>query len=150
MAMDLLPGLQREFAGDRGDLIPVLQRIQADRNYLPLSDLRRVSRWIGLTEHEIYGVATFYSQFRFVPPGRNRLKVCLGTACHVGGGDNFLDIVHRRHAIRAGETTPDGAVSVERVACLGCCALAPVVVVGEEVHGRLSRHAFQELLGRLD
>ena len=147
MSTDLLPSIMREFAGERGDLIPVLQRIQAERDYLPSADVRRVSRWIRLTEHQIYGVATFYSQFRFHPPGRHCMKICQGTACHVGGGDSFVDMVRVERGIVPGETTRDGSLSVERVACLGCCALAPVVVVGAEVHGRLSRYGFKELLG---
>jgi NADH-quinone oxidoreductase subunit E len=150
MAPEVLESITREFAGSRGDLIPVLQRVQAVREYLPPQDIRRIARWIRVSEHEIYGVATFYSQFRFHPPGRHRLKVCLGTACHVGGGESFLDIVHRSRGIAPGQTTPDGDLSVERVACLGCCALAPVVVLDEGVHGRLTRFEFQGILDSLD
>ena len=136
--------------GARSRIIPTLQRIQSERRYLPREVIRRVSRELRVSEHEIYGVATFYAQFRFHAPGENHLKVCQGTACHVGGGESFLDAVRMQKGIEPGETSPDRKLSLERVACLGCCALAPVVVVGEAVHGRLSRLQFQELLESLD
>jgi NADH-quinone oxidoreductase subunit E len=92
-----------------------------------------VARHFGLPASKVYGVATFYNQFRFNPPGRHPIKVCLGTACHVRGGDIVLENFERKLGIAEGETTADREFSLERVACVGCCALAPVVLVGEKV-----------------
>ena len=88
--------------------------------------------WLGSSENEVFGVATFYAQFRFTPPGRHHLRVCLGTACHVKGGVQMLETLERRLGVAPGETTPDGEYDLERVACLGCCALAPVVTVDDD------------------
>jgi NADH-quinone oxidoreductase subunit E len=121
--------LRREFKGERGDLIPVLQRVQDICGYLRPDSIRSVSRWLKVSENEIFGVATFYAQFRFHPPGRHQLRVCLGTACHVRGGEQILLTAQQRLGVNTGETTPDGEYDLDRVACLGCCALAPVVSV---------------------
>jgi NADH-quinone oxidoreductase subunit E len=132
------------------NLIPLLQKAQEEEGFLSPEAIRRISRALKVSENEIYGVATFYTQFRFKPPGKYNLKVCLGTACHVGGGQNFMEVMETDKHIGHGETTPDGTFSLERVACLGCCALAPVVVVNDEVHGRMNRVTFMQLLESLD
>lgn len=126
------------FPGDPEDLIPVLQKVQAARGYLAPDSLRGISRWLRVSENEIYGVATFFAQFRFEPPGEHVVKVCLGTACHVKGGEQILDVLRRRLEIEPGQTTPDGKYQLERVACLGCCALAPVLTVDERIHAEAS------------
>jgi NADH-quinone oxidoreductase subunit E len=126
------------FRGDPEDLIPVLQRIQAARGYLAPDSLNRLSRWLRVSENEIYGVATFFAQFRFEPPGEHVIKVCLGTACHVKGGEQILDVLRRQLEIEPGQTTPDGRYQLERVACLGCCALAPVLTVDDRIHAEAS------------
>jgi NADH-quinone oxidoreductase subunit E len=95
---------------------------------------------------EVYGVATFYNQFRFHPPGRHPIKVCLGTACHVRGGDIILENFERKLEIQEGQTTPDREFSIERVACVGCCALAPVAVIGETVHGHMAPSKVEGLI----
>ena len=132
------------------NLIPLLQKAQEEEGFLSPEAIRRISRALKVSENEIYGVATFYTQFRFKPPGKYNLKVCFGTACHVGGGQNFMEVMETDKHIGHGETTPDGTFSLERVACLGCCALAPVVVVNDEVHGRMNRVTFMQLLESLD
>jgi NADH-quinone oxidoreductase subunit E len=132
------------------DVIPWLQRAQAERGFISPEAIRTISRALKVSENEIYGVATFYTQFRFKPPGKHNIKVCLGTACHVGGGQNFMEVMKIDKNLGHGETSPDGKFSLERVACLGCCALAPVVVVNEEVHGRMNRVTFTKLLETLD
>jgi NADH-quinone oxidoreductase subunit E len=132
------------------DIIPLLQRAQAEQGFISPESIRTISRALKVSENEIYGVATFYTQFRFKPPGKHNIKVCLGTACHVGGGQNFLEVMKIDKDLSHGETSPDGKLSLERVACLGCCALAPVVVVNEEVHGRMNRVTFTKLLESLD
>lgn len=138
--------LRREFKGERGDLIPVLQRIQDVHGYLRPDAIRRISRWLKISENEIFGVATFYAQFRFHPPGRHHLRICLGTACHVRGGEQILLTAQQRLGIGTGETTPDGEYDLDRVACLGCCALAPVVAVDEKIHSQMSVLKIQRIL----
>jgi NADH-quinone oxidoreductase subunit E len=131
-------------------IIPFLQKAQAEQGFISPAAVRAISRTLKVSENEIYGVATFYTQFRFKPPGEHNIKVCLGTACHVGGGQNFMEVMKTDKNLSHGETSPDGKLSLERVACLGCCALAPVVVVNEEVHGRMNRVTFTKLLETLD
>ena len=138
MPDDGLSDLKREFKGERGDLIPVLQRMQALYGYLLPDTVRAVSRWLKISENEIFGVATFYAQFRFHPPGRHHVRVCLGTACHVKGGEQILLMTQQRLGISTGETTADGEYDLERVACLGCCALAPVVTFDEKIYSQMS------------
>ena len=141
-----LSELRQEFKGERGDLIPVLQRVQGIQGYLRPEAIRSVSRWLKISENEIFGVATFYAQFRFHPPGRHHLRVCLGTACHVRGGEQILLTAQQRLGVSTGETTPDGEYDLDRVACLGCCALAPVVAVDERVHSQMSVLKIQRIL----
>jgi NADH-quinone oxidoreductase subunit E len=137
--------LDRYPQGDRGMLIPILQQVQQEFGYISPEDVEHIARFTRVSEGEIFGVASFYSQFRFHKPGKHSVKVCLGTACHVRGGDRILDLMERQLNIKSGETTPDGQFSLERVACFGCCALAPVVVVDEEVHGRMTATKAQRL-----
>ena len=143
---DPWPEIMRGLEGGRSDLVPVLQRVQAAFGYLPEDSVRRIARWLKLSESEVFGVATFYAQFRFTPPGRHHLRVCLGTACHVKGGVQMMETLERRLGVGAGQTTADGEYDVERVACLGCCALAPVVTLDEDIHGQMSVLQLQELL----
>lgn len=126
------------FEGDPADLIPILQRVQATYGYISAEAIGRISRWLRLSENEIFGVATFFAQFRFSPPGEHVIKVCLGTACHVKGGEQILDVLRRRLDVEPGESTADGRYQLERVACLGCCALAPVLAVDQRVHAETS------------
>jgi len=149
VAKDIFKKMMQDYEGERADLIPVLQRAQEADGYLSAGAISRISRWLKVSEHEVYGVATFYAQFRFNPPGKHRIKVCLGTACHVVGARNFIEVLKADMNLSHGETTPDGEFSLERVACLGCCALAPVVVIDDEVHGRMNRVKFMELLETL-
>jgi NADH-quinone oxidoreductase subunit E len=143
---DGLSELQREFRGERGDLIPVLQRAQHRAGYLRPETIRAISRWLRISENEIYGVATFYAQFRFHPPGRHHLKVCLGTACHVKGGEQILITARQRLGVDIGGTTADGEYDLDRVACLGCCALAPVVAFDDKIHSQMSVLKVQRML----
>jgi NADH-quinone oxidoreductase subunit E len=135
--LDGLTSQLAQMGRERGRLIPMLQLVQDTLAYLPPPAIRLVADHLEISASEVYGVATFYNQFRFTPPGRHPVKVCLGTACHVRGGDVILESFERKLGIRAGETTPDREFSIERVACVGCCALAPVGVFDETVHGRM-------------
>ena len=137
------------FKKQRGDLIPILQMVQNKLAYLPPEALKMVAQHLKIPESEVYGVATFYNQFRFHPPGRHPIKVCLGTACHVRAGDIILENFERKLEISDGETTPDREFSIERVACVGCCALAPVAVIDETVHGHMAPSKVEGLLLRI-
>ena len=137
-----------EIGNDRSKLIPILQLVQQKLAYLPGAALHLVADHLDISSSEVYGVATFYNQFRFNPPGKNPVKVCLGTACHVKGGDIILENFERKLEIKEGETTPDREFSVDRVACVGCCALAPVAVVGETVHGHMQPSKVEGLVLR--
>jgi len=138
------------FGKERGDLIPVLQMIQENCHYLPQGAIKMVGEHLDIPSSEVFGVATFYNQFRFHPPGRHPIKVCLGTACHVRGGDIILENFERKLEIKIGETTPDREFSIEKVACVGCCALAPVTVVGETVHGGMAPSKVEGLILRIE
>jgi len=137
-----------EIGNDRSKLIPILQWVQQKFAYLPGEAIHVVADHLDISSSEVYGVATFYNQFRFNPPGKNPVKVCLGTACHVKGGDIILENFERKLEIKEGQTTPDREFSVDRVACVGCCALAPVVVLGETVHGHMQPSKVEGLVLR--
>ena len=134
------------FDGGRDDLIPILQDIQDRVSYLSEEAITKTAGHLGLSDNEVYGVATFYTQFRFHPPGKHHLRVCQGTACHVRGSGQIVDALMRKLGISPGETTPDGQYSLERVACFGSCALAPVVVADEKVYGRMTTKKIEKLV----
>lgn len=134
------------FGKEASDLIPILQMIQNQYSYLAPGAIELVAGHLDTTSSNVYGVATFYNQFRFNPPGRHQIKVCLGTACHVRGGDIILENFERKLGIKYGETTPDREFSVERVACVGCCALAPVAIIDEDTHGKMAPSKVEGLL----
>ena len=138
------------FEKQRGNLIPILQMIQDQLAYLHPEALKMVAQYLGILECEVYGVATFYNQFRFHPPGKHPIKVCLGTACHVRAGDIILENFERKLEISEGETTPDREFSIERVACVGCCALAPVAIIDETVHGQMAPSKVEGLITRIE
>jgi len=138
-ALDLAP-LERvlaEHAGGAGSLIPVLQHAQAAYGYLPKAVLERIGRALGVPAAQVYGVATFYAQFRLKPVGKHVIRVCHGTACHVAGAEKITEAFSRELCVPDGETTPDRLFTLESVACVGCCSLAPVAMVASETFGRL-------------
>ena len=128
-----------EYGGERGALIPILQKVQTKFGYLPEEAISEVAKSTRMSESEVFGVASFYAQFCFTRRGKHIIKVCLGTACHVRGGERILDEIKRELNIEPGGVTEDNKFSLERVACLGCCALAPVMVVDKTVHGKITR-----------
>ncbi len=134
------------FRGEEGDLIPILQRVQASTGYISEEAVYQVSRFLKVSENQIFGVASFYSQFRFTPPGRNSIKVCLGTACHVRGGQILSMALERELGVRPGETTRDQRFDLQRVACLGCCALAPVVAINNDIYSHMTVIRLQKTL----
>ncbi|MHA1935384.1 MAG: NADH-quinone oxidoreductase subunit NuoE family protein [Candidatus Thorarchaeota archaeon] len=132
------------------ELIPYLQTIQQRLGYIPKKAVTWLADELRLSEQDVYGVATFYKNFRFFPPGKHEVKMCMGTACYVQGGERLLTATIGRLGIEPGETTEDQKFSLERVACLGCCALAPVVVADEEVHGKMTQRSLSRLLNKLE
>jgi NADH-quinone oxidoreductase subunit E len=130
----------------RESLIPLLQEVQEQFQYLSPETVQAVANHLHLSENDVYGVATFYAQFRFVPPGLHHIKVCEGTACHVRGSDRILESISRTTGLVPGQTSTDGQFSLERVACFGSCALAPVVVVDDKVYGRMTAPKTQKLI----
>jgi len=123
---------------DRSALIPMLQDIQSVYGYLPEEVLKELSVFIGIPLSRIYGVATFYNQFRLTPLGENVIKVCRGTACHVSNSANILYAFENELKIKAGQTTRDKKFTLETVACIGACSIAPVVAINDDYHGRVS------------
>ncbi|MCL2408918.1 MAG: NADH-quinone oxidoreductase subunit NuoE [Oscillospiraceae bacterium] len=135
---DFFEAVMSDYAGDRSQLIPLLQKLQNAYGYLPQDVISRLSERTGIFVSQIMGVATFYSQFRLEPVGENVVKICFGTACHVIGAENIADAICRELGTTLGGTTEDRLFTVESVACLGCCSLAPVIMINEETHGRLT------------
>jgi len=135
---DRLSAVLAPYRGTADEIIPILQQVQGEFGYLPEREMFDVARFTGVPESKIYGVASFYAQFRFNPVGENTVMVCRGTACHVRGAQQVLAELSRRLGIEEGETTPDMQYSLETVACLGCCALAPCMTINKNVYGRLT------------
>ena len=135
------------YRGQRGATIPVLQKAQEEIGYLPEETISEIANFLGLTKNEVYGVATFYAQFRFERQGEHTIKCCQGTACYVQGGRRILDAVEDELNIQPGtNTTDDYKFSLERVACFGSCALAPVMVVNKTVYGRMTPAKARQIL----
>jgi NADH:ubiquinone oxidoreductase subunit E len=130
----------------RESLIPVLQEVQGIFGYLPQEAIAEVGPYLGLSESDIYGVASFYAQFRFQRQGKHAVKVCEGTACHVKLGKRIMDEVMQQLGIIPGQTTPDYNFSLETVACFGACALAPVMVIDKKVYGRMTTPRVKKIL----
>ena len=135
-----------EYEGKRGMLIPILQGVQHIYNYLPKAALEYVAEKTQTPISTIYGVVTFYSQFHLNPRGRNIIRVCQGTACHVRGGKLILEEVEKELGVKAGHTTDDLRFTIETVACIGACGLAPVMQVNEDTHGRLTPEKVSAIL----
>ena len=135
-----------ENRGQAGALIPVLQKAQTLIGYLPLPVLQTISRDLNIPLSTVYGVTTFYSFFTMVPRGKHTCRVCLGTACYVRGGRAIAETLRHNLGISEGETTTDRLFSLESVRCLGACGLGPVVVVDDEVHGRMKPAKVAEVL----
>jgi NADH-quinone oxidoreductase subunit E len=139
MATDNLDAvLERYPNATRDALIPILQEVQQELGYLSRDSVVRIGQHLNLPASKVFGVATFYNQFRFQPQGRNHIQVCRGTACHVKGSAAILDVVKRELKIDVGQTSRDGEFSLEVVACIGACGLAPVICINGEFHAGVS------------
>lgn len=145
--LKLLDDVLKDFEpGDESQLIPLLQAAQNIYGYLSMPVLERISEHLHVPLSRAYGVATFYAQFRFAPTGKYKIRVCRGTACHVRGSKAILEALERELGIKAGGTTRDLKFSLETVACLGTCFLAPVIMINEKYFGKLTTKKVQELL----
>jgi NADH-quinone oxidoreductase subunit E len=134
------------FKGVKGELVPILQEVQNEFGYISRESMVEISEFTGVSESNVFGVASFYTQFRLKPTGKNKICVCRGTACHVKGGPQILEEIERQLGIKEGESTPDLEYSLETVACVGCCALSPVVTINDEVYGRLTLKDVSKIL----
>jgi NADH-quinone oxidoreductase subunit E len=126
------------YAGQEGKLIPLLQQVQTEDGYLRRERLLELEQQTGIPLTQIFGVVTFYAQFRLKPVGKHIVRVCHGTACHVAGANDISAAVEKHLRVPDGETTPDRMFTIETVSCLGCCSLAPAVMIGKATHGNLS------------
>jgi len=132
-----------------GGVIPVLQEIQENYGYVPPVAIQRVAEHLNIPASEIYGIVTFYAQFRLEPLGKNLIKVCHGTACHLSGAEMVAEALAQATGAREGETSDDDMFTVERVACLGCCSLAPCVMINSETHGRLTPETTTKIVNEI-
>jgi len=141
-----LKAILSSYEGKRDDLIPILQQVQTEFGYLPEEVTLEIAKFTRVPESRLYAVASFYAQFRFTPVGRNLVMVCRGTACHVRGASRILDEVERILGIKEGETTPDMEYTLETVACLGCCALSPCMMINKKVYAKLTKAKIRKTL----
>ena len=141
-----LTGILTPERRNRAHLIDILQDIQNGHGYLSKAALLEVAKFLDMPASSVWGVATFYNQFRFTAPGKRPVKVCMGTACHLAGGQLVLEATARELDIEIGGITTDHEFSLERVACIGCCALAPVVTIGEQAYPRMTPTKIEEVL----
>jgi NADH-quinone oxidoreductase subunit E len=135
--LEEMKGILESTNSDGTSLVTLLQAVQRHFGYLPREAMIEVARAKGVSSAAVFGVASFYNQFRMIPPGKHPVKMCMGTACHIKGGSAILKVWETKLGIGEGEVTEDRLYSLDRVACVGCCAMAPVAVVGEEVHGNM-------------
>ena len=143
-----LNSIIEKFKGKPGGLIPVLEEAQVALEYIPISMQKRIASGLNLPLSRVYGVVTFYSFFTMTPRGKHTVRVCLGTACYVRGGKAIAETLQKELGINDGETTPDRMFTLETVRCLGACGLGPVVVVNEDIHGRLKPGKVKEVLSQ--
>ena len=143
-----LDSIIEKFKGKPGGLIPVLEEAQVALEYIPMSVQKRIASGLNLPLSRVYGVVTFYSFFTMTPRGKHTVRVCLGTACYVRGGKALTEALEKQFGIKEGETTADRMFTLESVRCLGACGLGPVVVVDEDVHGRLKPGKVKEVLSQ--
>jgi NADH:ubiquinone oxidoreductase subunit E len=134
--------------GKPGGLIPVLEEAQVALEFLPIAVQKKIAKELNLPLSRVYGVVTFYSFFTMTPRGKHTVRVCLGTACYVRGGKALSESLQKEFGIKEGETTPDRMFTLETVRCLGACGLGPVVVVDDEVHGRMKPSKVREVLAQ--
>jgi len=144
---DKLDEILSHHTGKKDELIPILQEAQEQFGYLPSEVMLEIAKFLRLPESTIFGVSTFYAQFKFSPTGRRKVRLCRGTACHVRGAPRILEEVEKQLGIKPGQTSDDLEYSLETIACFGSCALAPVIVVDDNVYGRMTPKKVAQILG---
>ncbi len=142
---EILNDILASYRGNRGELIPILQKVQENLGYLPEEAMIDIARFLKVPESRVYSVASFYAQFRLLPLGRRRVAVCRGTACHIRGAPEILKTIEKTIGLKEGETSEDLEYTLETVACIGCCAIAPCVRVNAEVHGDMTPQKAERL-----
>ncbi|MEW6674446.1 MAG: NADH-quinone oxidoreductase subunit NuoE [Nitrospirota bacterium] len=145
MEEELLEEILASYRGDRGELIPILQEVQDTFGYLPEKVMLDIAKFIGIPESQVYSVASFYAQFRLLPLGRKRVAVCRGTACHIRGAPQILNMIEKTIGIKEGGTSDDLEYTLETVACIGCCALAPCIRINRDVSGEMTTEKVRDL-----
>ncbi|OEU69362.1 MAG: hypothetical protein BA863_18275 [Desulfovibrio sp. S3730MH75] len=138
------------FKGVESDLIPILLRIQEKDGYISKESVKRISKFLRFSENQIYGVASFYSKFRFTEPGKNSIKVCMGTACHVHGGKFSSEAFEWQFGVSFGQKTADSKFDLQQVNCMGCCTLAPVIQINDDIYGRTMVTGLKEILKKYE
>ncbi len=146
MNLQKLNAIINDYKDTKGALIPILQKTQELLGYLPEDAMKEIAHQLKISAAEIYGVATFYKQFRFTPMGKYVIRVCHGTACHVGGANILDSMLETKLGIKIGETTPDLLFTVISVACLGCCSLAPVIMINDETYAKLNNDKLSKII----
>ncbi|OFX21061.1 MAG: NADH dehydrogenase [Bacteroidetes bacterium GWA2_31_9] len=134
-----------KFKGNSEELIPILQNVQEELGYLSEESMASIAKFLRIPKSKVFGVATFYAQFRFKPKGKNHIMLCRGTACHVKGAPRILEEIENNLGIKEGETSADLEYSIESVACIGACSLAPCITVNEKVHADLTPQKIENL-----
>ena len=143
-----LINILRCFKGIKAELIPILQRVQAEFGFLPEYTLKRIAKFCGVPESRVYGVVTFYAQFRFKPIGKKHIVVCRGTACHVRGANRILDELEKQLKIKEGQTSANLEYSLESVACIGACGLSPCIMINKKVYAKMTPEKITRLFAK--
>jgi NADH-quinone oxidoreductase subunit E len=155
MAKSITPDVEEvlvdftKFPRQLNQLIPILQYCQGQKGYISRATVNRISEFLGISEAHVYGVASFYTQFRFEKPGDHQIRICMGTACHVQGGEILSEEIQKIVGIQPGEISQDQKFEFHEVACLGCCAQAPVVETDGKIHGKVTRKKLNKVLKEL-
>lgn len=144
--LSLIEGIVEKYKDTKGSLITILQGVQEIYNYVPMEAIEYIADQTGIKPAKIYGVLTFYTQFRMNPVGKNLIMLCQGTACHVNGSEGIEEAIHEELGINDGETSEDGLFTLINVACLGCCSLSPVMMINGETYGKLTPQSTKKII----
>ena len=147
--LSLIEDVVDKYKDIQGSLITILQGVQEVYNYVPIEAVEYISDQTGIKPSKIYGVLTFYTQFRMAPVGKNLIMLCQGTACHVNGSEAIEEAIIEELGIKEGETTEDGIFTLINVACLGCCSLSPVMMINDETYGKLTTQSTKKILAEI-
>ena len=147
--LSLIEGIVEKYKDTKGSLITILQGVQEIYNYVPMEAIEYIAEQTGIKPAKIYGVLTFYTQFRMNPVGKNLIMLCQGTACHVNGSEGIEEAIHEELGINDGETSEDGLFTLINVACLGCCSLSPVMMINGETYGKLTPQSTKKIIAEM-